>query len=643
MPRNNQDTPDEPQRRRRPEGENNPQRPTQDRPQNPRFDMPHQGPAHLPAARPNDQRAPVGDTPNRNRAPDLSRASGAETRAAMQGAHIPGHMRDMLNNLRRIDQPGDMTDAEARRYAQQDDAGAEPRPQDQQNLPALVRSDVANINNAVAAAGQVHPKWHSVARLPGFQNKQIRGMGGDLFSAFTTTPHQNILTISSQMGQSREVQAVAQWLLDNGDNRGEINIDYSGYGMPDYHPEVTEFSTENTRFHLVRDEGGMHIYAYPESTAVEHSNDKQSISYDGGSADEIERDEYGTPIKRINEGTHMKFTTISEQIRHTANMLENLEEAALLDKAMTEALDDMMIDESTLAQLLGPSAGAKQLVRALHSRHKLASGGLKNRPGHQNIDPNYEEIPAGTKNIAVTIKSNKDNFCIIVGTNGVAGVKPESKAWDQSRSKERDPTLPYVVVWSTGNGAESEIAKYRMGRMDATGGSSGQEGGAPNLFQVLRDRIGTIVHAYRATGAVEHGKMGARQELKRSSVATVDQVGEKIKPVLAKLLQSTVGQLGPRINRMAQGGDYDGATKLATAGKKLQAMLTALDSPNPEWTGWRTPLGTYGEIIRGGINELTQGMDDAGKAQFMNNAAAGQAKELGELLNFIRSRLFRVS
>lgn len=339
----------------------------------------------------------------------------------------------------------------------------------------------------------------------------------------------------------------------------------------------------------------------------------------------------------------MKFKTISEQIRHTANMLENLEEASLLDAAMTEALDEMMLDESTLAQLLGQAPGAAQLVRALHSRHKLASGGLKNRPGHQNIDPNYEEIPGGTKNIAVTIKSNKDNFCIIVGTNGVAGVKPEPKAWDQSRSKERDTTLPYVVVWSTGQGAESEIAKYRMGRMDATGGSSGLEGGAPNLFSVLRDRIGGVVRAYRATGAVERAKMGARQDLKKSSVATVDQVGEKIKPVLQKLLQSTVGQLGPRINRMAQGGDYDGATKLANAGKKLQAMLTALDSPNPEWGGWRTPLGTYSEIIRSGISELTQGMDEAGKAQFMNNAAGGQAKELGELLNYIRSKLFRIS
>ncbi len=633
----------EPQRRRNPDDNQRRERPTQDRPNIPGFNPQFPNDANLPAG-PNDQpRQPRRGADEPTRAPNLDRATGDETRRSVRGANIDPTMRDMLNHISRLDRPGDISDEEARRLAGLDNDQGEPRPTNPENLPALTRYDVAQMSRDIAAAGTVYPKWHGIKNLPGFQNRKVRGMGQDLFSMFTTTEHHNILTISTMANSEQEVKAVLAWLQKNAEVLPELDIDYSGYGMGGYRPKVREFRTENTRFHVVQDPAGWYIYAYPEQTAVEHGG-QDKLGYDSDNSDEPERDEFGALIpKKLKEGTQMKFSSISEQIRYLTTKLDNLEETALVDDIFKSQLDEAILDESTLAKLLGQTPGASQLVRALHSRHKLASGGLKNRPGSANIDPNYEEIPSDTKNIAVTIKSNKDNFAIIVGTKGVAGVKPEEKRWDQSRSKERDTTLPYVVVWSTGEGAESEIAKYRMGRMDATGGSSAMEGGAPNLFQVLRDRIGPIVSAYRATGAVERTKMSGREKLKQEAVPTIEQIGEKIKPVLIKLLQQTVGQLGPRIQRLAQGGNYDAVEKLTRAGKKLQAMITALDSPNPQWQGWNSPLSAYSGIIRDGINEITRGMDESDKVQFMKNAAAGQAQELGQLLTFIRSKLFTIS
>lgn len=637
----NRDDSNDPQRRRRPEGDQRPgPRPTQDRPNIPGFNPQFPNDDNLPAA-PGDQPQRPAQEPERRRAPDLDRATGDETRRAASGASIPDEMRRHLDALRRLDQPGDISDEEARRLAGLDNDEGEPRPVNPENLPALTRHEVARISQEIQAAGRVFPKWHGIKNLPGFQNRQVRGMGQDLFSMFTSTPHHNILTVSTMANSEREVKAVLGWLQQNAEALPEVDIDYSGYGMGGYKPEVREFRTENTRFHVVHDPAGWYIYAYPEDSAVEHGG-QSKLGYDADGDGEPERDEFGALIqKRLNEGTQMKFSSISEQIRYLTNKLDNLEETALIDDIFKEQLAEAMLEESTLAKLLGTTPGASQLVHALHSRHKLASGGLKNRPGSQHVEPNYEEVPERLH--AQSIKASKDNFAIIVGTHGAAGIKPLEADWEKSKSKELDNTMRYVVVWSNGEGADQEIAKFRLGRRDATGGASSMEGGAPNLFQVLRDRIGPTQHVYRAVGAVERGKMATRAGYKQASVPSIEQIGDKIKPVLQKLLQQTVGQLGPRIQRLAQQGNYDAVEKLTRAGKKLQAMTVAMDSPNPQWTGWNTPLASYGRLIGDGINELTQGMDEAGKTQFMQNAAAGQANELGQLLNYIRSKLFTIS
>lgn len=595
-------------------------------------------PASLPAA------APKSRSTQPSVAPELRGATAAHSRAAAGSVGLPDQMRGMLDRLNRLDRPGDLSDEEARRIAGQDAGETEPRTTTQ-NLPAVIRTDLARIGKDLATDADVNPEWHSIKHLPGFLNRKVRGMGQDIFSMFTRTAHQDIRTIANVNGQGpnteEEIKTVLQWLMQNAEALPEADIDF-GRGMPGYKPQVREFRTENTRFHVVRDPAGWYIYAYPEEDAVTHGGPDALPNPD---SDEPERDEMGALIpKRLKEERQMKFNSVSEQIRYLTDRLTNLAEQSELDSVSQAVFEETMLAESTLAKLLGNHPGARQLVHTLHSRFKLASGGLKSRGGNwaQNVEPNYEVVPERLH--AQSIKASKDNFAIIVGTQGVAGIKPLDTDWDASKSKERDNTMRYVVVWATGDGAaDHEIHKYRLGRRDATGGSSGMEGGAPNLFQVLQTRIGPTVDVYRAVGAVERGKMQQRADIAKSAAPNINQIGDKVKPVLMKLLQGTVGQLGPRIQKLAQAGNYEAVEKLTRAGKKLQGMVAALDTPTPNWTDWSSPLRAYGDIIRGGIDELTQGMDAAGKQQFMVALSQGQAQPLGQLLDYIRARLFTIS
>lgn len=591
--------------------------------------------AQLPAS------APKSQTNKPGVAPELRSANAAQSRAAAANVGVPDQMRGMLDRLNRLDRPGDMSDEEARRLA----AGDTEPETTTQNLPAVIRTDLARIGKDLATDSDVNPEWHSIKHLPGFLNRKIRGMGQDIFSMFTRTPHQDIRTIANVNGQGpnteKEIKTVLQWLMQNAEALPEADIDF-GQGLPGYKPQVREFRTENTRFHVVRDPAGWYVYAYPEQDAVTHGGPD---ALPNPNADEPERDEMGALIpRRLKEDHTMKFNTVSEQIRYLTDRLTNLAEQAELDSITQAVFEETMLDESTLAKLLGNHPGARELVHTLHSRFKLASGGLKTRGGNwaKNIEPNYEVVPERLH--AQSIKASKDNFAIIVGTQGVAGIKPLESDWDASKSKERDNTMRYVVVWATGDGqADHEVHKYRLGRRDATGGTSGMEGGAPNLFQVLQARIGPTVDVYRAVGAVERGKMQQRADIAKSAAPNINQIGDKVKPVLMKLLQGTVGQLGPRIQKLAQAGNYEAVEKLTRAGKKLQGMVAALDTPTPNWTDWNSPLRSYGDIIRGGIDELTQGMDSAGKQQFMTAIAQGQAQPLGQLLDYIRARLFTIS
>lgn len=652
----------EPQRRRRPDGEHQPQRPTRDRPDIPGFNPQFPNDANLPAG-PND-RAPRGDRepPRQNRAPDLDRANPNDTRnaAARAGQGIPGEMRGWLDNLRRLDRPGDMSDEEARRLAGLDDETGEPRPQQPETLPALVNTDLAHIANELDPGGRLHPKWHSIAHLPGFQNRQVRGMGQDIFSLFTRTPHQDILTIANIMGNGpnseREIKAVLGWLKSNAEEMPEAHLDYSQAGMPGYRPRVKEYRTENTRFHVVNDQAGWYIYAYPEQDSVTGEGQAE-LGYDEpdhlqlgfNDTEEPERDEYGAKIKKLKEGTQMKFNSISEEIRYFTENLERVQRSALLESWNNEILE-ALLDESTLSKMIGNTPGGQSLVRYLHRQHKLGNMA------------EYETVPLSVKNVAVSIKRNRDNFAICVGTHGVAGVKPLEADWNNSNNPERDGTMRYVLVWATADApAEQEIRKFRFGRTDATGGTSGMEGGAPNIFQVIRDRIGPLQAFYRAPEALERGKMSTRADLKKPDYGVdttgrkrgeqdvvgkissrfgqtyKDKASGKDTTIYTNMLNQTMGDVTDQIVRLTKGGNMAQAQKLIAAAAELQQISTALDSSEPRWDA--SPLRKLPRVIKAGIDKMTQGGDRTGVLQALDK---GDAQHMLTLLNNVREQLYTI-
>lgn len=588
-------------------------------------------PEHLPSApkpaeKPETPKGPAN-------APELGRASGADTRAAAARASIPDHMRGMLNNLNRIDQPGDLSDEEARRLAGQDTDLGNPRPENPENLPDVrqTRQDIAHIGHDLAAAGTVNPKWHSITHMPGFQNRQIRGMGGDLFRMFTTTPHQDILTISTQINTDREVKAVLGWLKSNADEQPEVHIDYSGYGMPGYQPEVKEFRTGNTRFHVVHDQAGWYIYAYPEHTAVDNSNPK-SIGYD---SEDDDYDEYGAP-KRLNEDKTMtKITNPIDQIRKFTNLVESAHYDSLVlltESEMAEVMSEAMLDESTLSKMIKHVPGGQSLVRYLHSIHKLGN------------DTNYEEVPERLH--ARSIKADKDNFAIIVGDKGVAGVKPLDKDWDMARNPEQDNTMRYVVAWSNNDDKAAKIEpakKWRLGLRDGGGGTSGTEGGAPNLFQVLIPYIGNIQGIYRATGAVERTKMGQRAEFKKAEEPTIDKIVDRLKPIVSTMLRKSIDKINDKVQTYARGGNYDAAGKLANAAKNIQLMQTALDSDTPDWGGgYNAPLRKFKDLVNGAVREVLAGKTEEEKNLAMMDMVT-RPVALEPVLFYIRQNLLKLN
>lgn len=333
----------------------------------------------------------------------------------------------------------------------------------------------------------------------------------------------------------------------------------------------------------------------------------------------------------MTSNSSKQFKSITEQMVYFRNRLESLQESAIIIE-QNDLLLEALLAESSLSKLIGSAPGGQSLVRFLHKKYRLAN------------DAEYEEIPARLH--AEGIKANKDNFAIIVGTNGVAGIKPVDADWDRAvadvRNPSKDRTMRYIVVWSANNEPiETEVHKYRLGRRDASGGTSGMEGGAPNLFQVLKGRIGSTTTIYTAVGAIERGKMQARQVAQsKGPVPTDPEIFSKIQPVMLKLLNQAISNIGPKITQYAQAGNYGAIKSLTDAGEELKKILTILDSSKPNWDD--PALRSLRNAVKTAIEEITSDLEGSSKEEILRNIASGQAQELGNLLTNVRSQLMKL-
>jgi hypothetical protein len=139
-------------------------------------------------------------------------------------------------------------------------------------LPAVIVTTLATTaQNALRKAGYLVPDFHQVAALPGNIKDQIRQLGRSLFKSMTITPTNKIFVVANLGGMgpntNREVQSVANWIRDCGDDFGDGSIDFDR-SIPGYEAETYMYTAAGIAWLLVRDFAGQYIYAWPENDSL---------------------------------------------------------------------------------------------------------------------------------------------------------------------------------------------------------------------------------------------------------------------------------------------------------------------------------------------------------------------------------------
>jgi hypothetical protein len=175
-------------------------------------------------------------------------------------------MRDLLGRMRDIeadpDDPG---------YPDPDQDNQLAHRVDNRNLPAVA-------GQALDAGGVQSPQFHKVANLPGNMSRGIRTLGRHLFRSLTRTPTDDIWMIANLGGQGpntrQEVNAVANWVRNHGDDLGDGDIDFDAT-IPGYNAEIRQYSAAGIRWLLVQDQFGNYIYSWPEQDSVDARNTRE--------------------------------------------------------------------------------------------------------------------------------------------------------------------------------------------------------------------------------------------------------------------------------------------------------------------------------------------------------------------------------
>jgi hypothetical protein len=87
----------------------------------------------------------------------------------------------------------------------------------------------------------------------------------------TITPTNKIFVVANLGGMgpntNREVQSVANWIRDYGDDFGNGSIDFDG-SIPGYEAETYMYTAAGIAWLLIRDFAGIYIYAWPENDSL---------------------------------------------------------------------------------------------------------------------------------------------------------------------------------------------------------------------------------------------------------------------------------------------------------------------------------------------------------------------------------------
>ena len=144
-----------------------------------------------------------------------------------------------------------------------DDVGATPIVPNTENLPAVIRHDVA------LTGEHIEPEWHQVKHLPGYFQSAIRALGRSVFRQFTETPIEDIqvLTTLGNINSEHEVTGMMDWIRRNGARDDATKIDFDQI-MPGYSADASFWRTKDYEFLLVHDFAGYYIYGWSGGRGV---------------------------------------------------------------------------------------------------------------------------------------------------------------------------------------------------------------------------------------------------------------------------------------------------------------------------------------------------------------------------------------
>ena len=486
-------------------------------------------------------------------------------------------------------------------------ARAQPQTQPETNVALRTARDVpAVISSSLRAAGIQSPEWDKIRNLPGMNDDIVRALGSGMMSTMTSTPVGDIKVIANLIGRgpntvfgpgrrgpntSAEMNAVSNWLKNNAQDLGDV-IPSHGEAAPGYEVEAHNYKINGILFHMVKDHGGDYIYAWPardtkQPAGVDQGQDNirvgngrntprlgestgnifdslsllESLKFDEEIASILREDTELDEVWGKPNAAERRARTVAGHGKRVAARQADAEKAFAAGEELPPEVAPLSPEKSQLSRVVGKRPGGIKLIKHLHATEKLSN------------EAELEPIPVTTGKDAAQLawaqfNNNPDDFVIVSGQGGVAGIKPNKASVEKFKAtaakKGKEPNyskhagaIRYDVIAYTGEGAKvptnllqpagaaqddgGDLDDYQdadqgagepkvkaiKARMGLVHGQDRQN--SDNVFNLLNAQIGPITTVWIAgwagnrggdtdtmpasPGAVERGKMKGRADL----------------------------------------------------------------------------------------------------------------------------------
>jgi hypothetical protein len=155
------------------------------------------------------------------------------------------------------------------------------------NLPAIVAAmqhSEGNAEGEVMSRGALavpnsnvpdrsfDPEWHMVRDLPAYILNGVRMVARQIFGMWTSTNIEDIQMMCTLLNPAVDVQKMAAWIVNKGEMIHDCAIDFQQH-MPSYAAlaglaDCKIYAAGGFQFLIMRDNGGVYIYGWPESDGV---------------------------------------------------------------------------------------------------------------------------------------------------------------------------------------------------------------------------------------------------------------------------------------------------------------------------------------------------------------------------------------